>query len=42
MYYFIYCTMVCVFGCHYLDAPTLDNLQDLQEQDFEKFGQKVK
>jgi hypothetical protein len=34
---FYLCIMVCVSSCHYLDAPKLDNLQDLQEQDFEQF-----
>jgi hypothetical protein len=37
MYYFIYCTVVCFFCCRYSDALSLDNLQDLQEQDFEQF-----
>jgi hypothetical protein len=39
---FIYCTMVCVSGCIDSDAPTLDNLQDLQEQGFEQFEQQSK
>jgi hypothetical protein len=42
MYRFIYCTVVCIFGCHYSDAPTLDNFQDLQEKDFEQFEQQGK
>jgi hypothetical protein len=30
-----HCIVVCVFGCHKLVVPTLDNLQDLLEEDFE-------
>jgi hypothetical protein len=30
-----HCIVVCVFGCHKSVAPTLDNLQDLLEEDFE-------
>jgi hypothetical protein len=25
--------VLCASDCRYLDAPTLDNLQDLQEED---------
>jgi hypothetical protein len=34
--------MVCVSDCRYSDMLTLDNLQDLQEQDFEQFEQQGK
>jgi hypothetical protein len=36
---FIYCTVVCVLVAIDSGAPTLDNLQDLQLQDFEQFEQ---
>jgi hypothetical protein len=39
---FYLCILVCVFGCHYSGASSLDNLQDLQEQDFEQFEQQGK
>jgi hypothetical protein len=42
MHCFIYYTMFCVSGCCYLDVPMLDNLQDLQEEDFEQFEQQGK
>jgi hypothetical protein len=34
---FYLCIMVYVFNWHYSDASSLDNLQDLQEQDFKQF-----
>jgi hypothetical protein len=37
MYYFIYVLWFVVFGCRLSIASTLDNLKDLQEEDFEQF-----
>jgi hypothetical protein len=34
--------VVCISGCHLLDASTLDNLQDLQEEDFKQLEQQGK
>jgi hypothetical protein len=34
--------VICVSNCHYSDASTLDNLQDLQELDFEQFEEQDK
>jgi hypothetical protein len=39
---FYLCIVVCVSGCRSSVAPTLDNLQDLQEEDFEQFEQQGK
>jgi hypothetical protein len=42
MYYFIYVLWFAFPIAINLDAPTLDNLQDLQKQDFEQFEQQCK
>jgi hypothetical protein len=36
-YYLVYCFIYCLFfGRYCLDAAIYDNLQDLEEQDFEQ------
>jgi hypothetical protein len=39
---FIHCLSFIVSGCYCLDGLLLDNLQDLQEQDFEQHGEQGK
>jgi hypothetical protein len=39
---FYLCIVVCISGCHLLDAPMLANFQDLQNEDFEQFEQQGK
>jgi hypothetical protein len=42
VYFFIYVLWFVFSVVVSPDAPTLDNLQDLQEQDFEQFEQQGK
>jgi hypothetical protein len=42
VYCFIYFWLLVIFGCCNLEAQMFDNLQDLQEQDFEQFGEEGK
>jgi hypothetical protein len=42
MYYFNYILRFVFLVVVNLDAPMLDNLQDIQEQDFEQFEQQGK
>jgi hypothetical protein len=42
MYYFIYVLWFVFPVAVNSDAPTLDNLKDMQEQDFEQFEQQGK
>jgi hypothetical protein len=38
VYYFICSWMFVIFSCHTIEAPTFDDLQDLEEEDFEQLG----
>jgi hypothetical protein len=38
----LYCIVVCVSGWRYSDVRTLDNLQNLEEKDFEQFEHQSK
>jgi hypothetical protein len=40
--YFIYCSLFVLSGCHNLDVSSFDNLQDLEVQYFEQFGERGK